>query len=101
MFTSDTDTESIAHLIEATLKSEPDLFTAIRLTCTRLIGTFAIAIIDQHQPNKIIVARENSPLLLGVSDNNNYSTYRDWETDRKSTRLNSSHEIPSRMPSSA
>ena len=30
-----------------------------------------------------------------------YVTYRDWETDRKSTRLNSSHEIPSRMPSSA
>ena len=29
------------------------------------------------------------------------SSYRDWETDRKSTRLNSSHEIPSRMPSSA
>ena len=33
-----------------------------------------------------------------VIDNNQY---RDWETDRKSTRLNSSHEIPSRMPSSA
>ena len=30
-----------------------------------------------------------------------YGIYRDWETDRKSTRLNSSHEIPSRMPSSA
>ena len=30
-----------------------------------------------------------------------YMKYRDWETDRKSTRLNSSHEIPSRMPSSA
>ena len=29
------------------------------------------------------------------------ASYRDWETDRKSTRLNSSHEIPSRMPSSA
>ena len=29
------------------------------------------------------------------------TAYRDWETDRKSTRLNSSHEIPSRMPSSA
>ena len=29
------------------------------------------------------------------------AAYRDWETDRKSTRLNSSHEIPSRMPSSA
>ena len=31
----------------------------------------------------------------------NLASYRDWETDRKSTRLNSSHEIPSRMPSSA
>ena len=31
----------------------------------------------------------------------NPTEYRDWETDRKSTRLNSSHEIPSRMPSSA
>ena len=30
-----------------------------------------------------------------------YQIYRDWETDRKSTRLNSSHEIPTRMPSSA
>ena len=30
-----------------------------------------------------------------------FASYRDWETDRKSTRLNSSHEIPSRMPSSA
>ena len=34
-------------------------------------------------------------------ENNTYLGYRDWETDRKSTRLNSSHEIPSRMPSSA
>ena len=32
---------------------------------------------------------------------NQNTNYRDWETDRKSTRLNSSHEIPSRMPSSA
>ena len=34
-------------------------------------------------------------------DRLNTTSYRDWETDRKSTRLNSSHEIPSRMPSSA
>ena len=33
--------------------------------------------------------------------NKHTASYRDWETDRKSTRLNSSHEIPSRMPSSA
>ncbi|WP_412478698.1 glutamine--fructose-6-phosphate transaminase (isomerizing) [Azonexus sp. IMCC34839] len=73
VFTSDTDTESIAHLIEATLKSEPDLFTAVRLACTRLVGAFAIAVIDQRQPNKVVVAREGSPLLLGVSDTGNYA----------------------------
>ena len=37
----------------------------------------------------------------GGVDVSDASIYRDWETDRKSTRLNSSHEIPSRMPSSA
>ena len=37
----------------------------------------------------------------GVGDKVIWAAYRDWETDRKSTRLNSSHEIPSRMPSSA
>ena len=36
-----------------------------------------------------------------MNDNTDVLAYRDWETDRKSTRLNSSHEIPSRMPSSA
>ena len=38
---------------------------------------------------------------LSVHNLNIHLAYRDWETDRKSTRLNSSHEIPSRMPSSA
>ena len=55
----------------------------------------------------------NGALCFQVTENNTTKTreqfkkdlqkaaYRDWETDRKSTRLNSSHEIPSRMPSSA
>ncbi len=73
VFTSDTDTESIAHLIEATLKVEPDLFTAVRLACSRLVGAYAIAVIDHQQPGKVIVAREGSPLLLGVSDTGNYA----------------------------
>ncbi len=73
VFTSDTDTESIAHLIEATLKTEPDLFKAVRIACRQLIGAYAIAVIDQHQPGKVIVAREGSPLLLGVSDEGNYA----------------------------
>ena len=73
VFTSDTDTESIAHLIEATLKGEPDLFAAVRTACRRLVGAYAIAVIDHRQPGKVVVAREGSPLLLGVSDNGNYA----------------------------
>jgi len=73
VFTSDTDTESIAHLVQSILKSEPDLFTAVRLACQRLVGAYAIAVIDHAQPGRIVVAREGSPLLLGVSDNGNYA----------------------------
>jgi glucosamine--fructose-6-phosphate aminotransferase (isomerizing) len=73
VFTSDTDTESIAHLVQATLKTEPDLFKAVQLACQRLVGAFAIAVVDHNQPGKVIVAREGSPLLLGVSDTGNYA----------------------------
>ncbi|MDR2187638.1 MAG: glutamine--fructose-6-phosphate transaminase (isomerizing) [Azonexus sp.] len=73
VFTSDTDTESIAHLIAAQLKEEPDLFAAVRLACRRLVGAYAIAVIDSRQPGKVVVAREGSPLLLGVTSDGNYA----------------------------
>jgi glucosamine--fructose-6-phosphate aminotransferase (isomerizing) len=73
VFTSDTDTESIAHLIESIQRSEPDLFAAVRLACQRLVGAYAIAVIDHRQPDKVIVAREGSPLLLGVSETGHYA----------------------------
>jgi len=73
VFTSDTDTESIAHLVESTLKTEPDLFKAVQIASRRLVGAFAIAVIDARQPGKVVVAREGSPLLLGVSDTGNYA----------------------------
>ena len=43
----------------------------------------------------------NLTTLITNLHDTEHTAYRDWETDRKSTRLNSSHEIPSRMPSSA
>ncbi len=73
VFTSDTDTETIAHLLEATLKRQPDLFKAVRLTCRQLVGAYAIAVVDHRQPGRVVVAREGSPLLLGVSDGGNYA----------------------------
>ncbi|WP_234083995.1 glutamine--fructose-6-phosphate transaminase (isomerizing) [Azonexus sp. R2A61] len=73
VFTSDTDTETIAHLIERLLHSENDLFTAVRLACRQLVGAYAIAVIDQRRPETVIVAREGSPLLLGISETGNYA----------------------------
>ena len=61
----------------------------------------------QH-PNTNITHTKITPKLTSINHHqqqtltiNNQPLYRDWETDRKSTRLNSSHEIPTRMPSSA
>ena len=50
VFTSDTDTESIAHLVDYTLRSEPDLFKAVQVTCRRLFGAYAIAVISRSGP---------------------------------------------------
>ncbi|WP_298394677.1 glutamine--fructose-6-phosphate transaminase (isomerizing) [uncultured Azonexus sp.] len=73
VFTSDTDTETIAHLVESLLKGEPDLFHAVQAACRRLVGAYAIAVIDHSQPGRVIVSREGSPLLLGLGDEGNYA----------------------------
>ncbi len=64
-----------ANRIEETLKSDPDLFTAVRLGCERLIGAYAITVIDHQQPGKVMVAREGSPLLVGVSGLGNHAGF--------------------------
>src|SRR3989338_3760053 len=62
LFNSDTDTEVIAHLIQRTLKSAPDLFAAVRLTTARLVGAYAIAVVQEWN-DAIVVARHGAPLL--------------------------------------
>ena len=49
----------------------------------------------------VYVVEGQKDIKENVGKDNEFERYRDWETDRKSTRLNSSHEIPARMPSSA
>ena len=66
VFTSDTDTETIAHLVEAELRTRPDLFDAVLAATRQLVGAYAFAVIDERQPGKVVVAREGSPLLLGL-----------------------------------
>ncbi|MCK9175730.1 MAG: glutamine--fructose-6-phosphate transaminase (isomerizing) [Desulforhopalus sp.] len=65
-FTSETDTEVIAHLIEEYL--ENDLVAAVKKAVKRLEGSFATGILWAKQPDTLIAVRNQSPLVLGVSD---------------------------------
>jgi glutamine---fructose-6-phosphate transaminase (isomerizing) len=65
-FTSETDTEVIAHLIA---RSEaPTLEGAVLDVLSRITGTYAIAVLDTRHPDRLVVARNGSPLILGVGD---------------------------------
>ncbi|HUT17098.1 MAG TPA: glutamine--fructose-6-phosphate transaminase (isomerizing) [Acidobacteriota bacterium] len=70
-FVSKTDTEVIAHLIEENLGKNPELnlANAVLEAVKRLDGSYAIAVISTREPDKIICARNESPLVLGVSEN--------------------------------
>jgi glucosamine--fructose-6-phosphate aminotransferase (isomerizing) len=71
IFKSKTDTEVIAHLIEDILKANPSLSLtdAVLEAVGKLQGSYAIAVISQKEPDKIICARYESPLVLGVNEN--------------------------------
>ncbi|MCL2135398.1 MAG: glutamine--fructose-6-phosphate transaminase (isomerizing) [Candidatus Bathyarchaeota archaeon] len=73
-FVSKTDTEIITHMVEEILKNKPNLsFTdAVQETLKRLEGSYALAIISSQEPDKIVCARNESPLVLGISDNGIY-----------------------------
>ncbi|CAG0954719.1 glucosamine---fructose-6-phosphate aminotransferase (isomerizing) [Rhodocyclaceae bacterium] len=72
-FVSDTDTEVIAHLIEETLKSAADLMQAVCRALQRLRGAYAIAVIRESDPARVVVAREGAPLLLGIGEHGHYA----------------------------
>lgn len=72
VFTSDTDTEVIAHLIQQIRKTTPDLFAAVQLATARLTGAYAIAVLTERE-DRIIVARHGAPLLLGVGQDGYYA----------------------------
>jgi glucosamine--fructose-6-phosphate aminotransferase (isomerizing) len=71
VFKSRTDTEVIVHLIEENLKTDPSLSLADAVldAVRRLDGSYAIAVISTKEPDKIICARHESPLVIGVDEN--------------------------------
>ncbi|SMB21022.1 L-glutamine:D-fructose-6-phosphate aminotransferase [Sterolibacterium denitrificans] len=72
VFTSETDTEVIAHLINSLLASCHDLLAAVRLATQRLIGAYAIAVLREGSDG-IVVARQGAPLLLGIAADGLYA----------------------------
>lgn len=66
-FESDTDTEVVAHLIEDIKKKEGiDLEDAIRLTLNKIVGAYAIVVISEEEPDRLIAARKGSPMVIGL-----------------------------------
>lgn len=70
IFDSETDTETIPHLIEEYYRG--DLLSAVQNALKLVEGTYGLAIISSLEPDKIIVARNGSPLILGLCDNNEF-----------------------------
>jgi len=71
-FTSETDTEVIAHLVSFYMRTESSLLQAVRNAVTRFDGAFALGVIDANNPDQIIAARSGSPLVIGKGIGENF-----------------------------
>jgi len=73
-FSSDTDTEIVAHLVAEKLETtdpwaaKPSLEEAVRRALAHVVGAYAVAVVSSEEPNKIVVAKHDSPLVLGRGD---------------------------------
>ena len=68
VFSSETDTEVLAHLVSAKRAEGFNLEDALRHTLAEVEGTYGIAVIDTTQPDRIVVARNGSPVILGIGE---------------------------------
>ncbi|MHC8303460.1 glutamine--fructose-6-phosphate transaminase (isomerizing) [Pseudomonas sp. PB3P13] len=72
VFTSDTDTEVIAHLLNHKLKDLQDLTIALKATVKELHGAYGLAVISARQPDRLVAARSGSPLVIGLGMGENF-----------------------------
>ncbi|HEX8079540.1 MAG TPA: glutamine--fructose-6-phosphate transaminase (isomerizing) [Jatrophihabitans sp.] len=71
--TSETDSETAAHLVAAELADgAPGLAEAVRRVCCRLEGAFTLVVLDRDHPETVVGARRNSPLVLGLGEGENF-----------------------------
>jgi glucosamine--fructose-6-phosphate aminotransferase (isomerizing) len=71
-FTSDTDTEVIAHLLAEGMEAGGTLREALAGALARLEGSFAVAVVSAREPGKVVAARHQSPLVVGLGKDENY-----------------------------
>jgi glucosamine--fructose-6-phosphate aminotransferase (isomerizing) len=69
---SETDTEVAAHLVERDVEQGADLTTAMQAVCRRLEGAFTLVAIDAEDPSRVVAARRNSPLVVGLGEGENF-----------------------------
>ncbi|AXJ07870.1 glutamine--fructose-6-phosphate transaminase (isomerizing) [Pseudomonas fluorescens] len=72
VFSSDTDTEVIAHLLTEKLKNLPDLTDALKAAVKELHGAYGLAVIHAQQPDRLVAARSGSPLVIGLGLGENF-----------------------------
>ena len=71
-FASDTDSEVAAHLIAREYDKSGDLISAFRAVVNRLHGAFTILVVHEDQPDVVLAARRNAPLVIGLGDGENF-----------------------------
>ncbi len=71
-FTSETDTEVVAHAIEAAFRECGDLVRAVRQATGRFEGAYALGVISPEQPDRLVAARKGSPLVIGLAEEGYY-----------------------------
>ncbi|WP_191281179.1 glutamine--fructose-6-phosphate transaminase (isomerizing) [Nocardioides flavus (ex Wang et al. 2016)] len=69
---SDTDTEVAAHLLEEQLETGVDLTVAMQNVCRGLNGAFTLVAVDSQDPDRVVAARRNSPLVVGIGEGENF-----------------------------
>ncbi|MGF1838124.1 glutamine--fructose-6-phosphate transaminase (isomerizing) [Vibrio atlanticus] len=72
VFTSQTDTEVIAHLVEWELRTSASLVEALQKTAKQLDGAYGTVVVDRKDPSRIVVARSGSPIVIGFGVGENF-----------------------------
>src|SRR5690349_14970823 len=72
VFTSETDTEVIAHRIHYHMETLGDLFRSVRATVAELEGAYALVVLSEKEPDRLILARMGCPVVVGIGEGENF-----------------------------